>query len=152
MGWLVLLVIVVLPVIEIALFIEVTRWVGLIPTIALAIAVAMGGMSLLRTQGLRTLLQFRTRLEGGEPPVQEVFDGACLAVAGILMLLPGFFTDILAIPLLFPQMRVALRQWLALRKSQGKSGSRKPTSAPQIIEAEYRVISEEKSEVPPGER
>ena len=81
------------PVIEIALFIEIGGWIGLWSTIGVVILTAFAGTTLLRLQGLTVLQRVQESAARNEIPVEEVFTGLCLLVAGVLLLTPGFFTD-----------------------------------------------------------
>ena len=98
------------PIIEIAVFIEVGGRLGLWPTLATIILTAMAGTALLRQQGLATLQRVHESLEANRFPMAEVFDGLCLLVAGALLLTPGFVTDAAGLLLFVPAVRVALRQ------------------------------------------
>ncbi|EPS3381072.1 TPA: FxsA family protein [Vibrio cholerae] len=93
------------PVIEIALFIQVGGVLGVWPTIALVLLTAIVGASLVRSQGLQTLLTVQQRLAQGQLPAQQILEGVMLAVAGVLLLTPGFFTDILGMLVLLPAPR-----------------------------------------------
>ena len=107
------------PVIEIILFIEVGGWIGLWPTIAIVVGTAFAGTSLLRIQGLAVLQRAQDSASRNELPVQEVFDGLCLLVAGALLLTPGFFTDALGFTLFVPLFRKVagetIWRWLSQR-------------------------------------
>ena len=98
------------PIVEIAVFIEVGGRLGLWPTLATIILTAMAGTALLRQQGLATLQRVRESLEANRFPMAEVFDGLCLLVAGALLLTPGFVTDAAGLLLFVPAVRVALRR------------------------------------------
>ena len=106
------------PVIEIALFIEVGGWIGLWSTVAIVILTAFAGTTLLRIQGLSVLQRAQESATRNELPVQEVFDGLCLLVAGVLLLTPGFFTDALGFTLFVPLFRElagrGIWRWLKL--------------------------------------
>ncbi|CAN0573132.1 unnamed protein product [Laminaria digitata] len=105
-----------IPIIEIALFIEIGGWIGLWPTLAIVIVTAFAGTTLLRLQGLAVLRRAQESTARNELPVQEVFDGLCLLIAGILLLTPGFFTDALGFLLFVPPFRrfsaLAIGRWL----------------------------------------
>jgi len=137
MPWLILLAVIALPVIEIRLFIESADLIGVVPTILVAVAAVAGGTALLRHQGLAALMRARAQLDRGEVPVAEAFDAICLALAGVLLVLPGFLTDALALPLLLPPVRARLRSWLG--RHLGVVAGKRPVQ-PQVIEADYRVI------------
>lgn len=104
------------PVIEIALFIEIGGWIGLWPTIAIVIVTAFAGTTLLRIQGLAVLKRAQESANRNELPVQEVFNGLCLLVAGVLLLTPGFFTDAIGFMLFVPLFRklagIGIWRWL----------------------------------------
>ena len=110
MGLVLLLAMIGVPIVEIAVFIEVGGRLGLWPTLATIILTAMAGTALLRQQGLATLQRVRESLEANRFPLAEVFDGLCLLVAGALLLTPGFVTDAAGLLLFVPAVRVALRQ------------------------------------------
>lgn len=144
MAWMVLVAVIALPVVEIALFIKSAQWLGLLPTIAGAIAAGAIGLALVRRQGFELLLRTRAQFDRGEVPVREVFDGLCLAVAGVLLVLPGFFSDIVAILLLLPPVRAVLRLALLSRAAPGAAPHPASKTGPQVIEAEYQVIDDHK--------
>lgn len=103
------------PVIEIALFIQVGGVLGVWPTIALVLLTAIVGASLVRSQGLQTLLTVQQRLAQGQLPAQQILEGVMLAVAGVLLLTPGFFTDILGMLVLLPAPRAYFAKQLMSR-------------------------------------
>jgi UPF0716 protein FxsA len=147
MAWMLLAAVVALPIIEIALFIKSAQWMGVLPTIALAIGAGMVGLALIRRQGLDLALRARAQLNRGEVPVQEAVDGICLAVAGGLLLLPGFFSDIVAIFLLLPPVRAMIRLWLLKHAAVRAAGA--PRQGPQVIEADYTVVEDRDPPRPP---
>jgi UPF0716 protein FxsA len=100
------------PIIEIAVFIEVGGRIGLWNTVSIVIVTAMIGTWMLRAQGLRTLESARRSMERQEFPVTELFDGICLLVAGVLLLTPGFVTDAFGFLLFMPPVRAGLRVWI----------------------------------------
>jgi len=102
-----------IPILEIAIFIEVGSRIGVFPTIALTIATAVAGTLLLRAQGLATLARARAQMDRGEMPREELFDGLCLLIAGACLLTPGFFTDAVGLLLFIPAVRRVLRQVIA---------------------------------------
>jgi UPF0716 protein FxsA len=105
MAILLLAMFIAVPIIEIALFIEIGGWIGLWPTIGIVIATAFAGTSLLRLQGLAVFRRVQESANRNELPVQEVFDGLCLLVAGVMLLTPGFFTDAVGFLLFVPIFR-----------------------------------------------
>ena len=101
------------PLLEIGVFIQVGGWIGLMPTLALVVLTAVLGTWQLRAQGLATLLRARDQVDRGALPARELFDGACLLVAGALLLTPGFVTDAVGFLLFLPPVREKLRTILA---------------------------------------
>lgn len=94
-----------LPLAEIAGFVIVGRVIGLWATLALVILTGIAGVLLLRAQGLHILRQISSEGREGRLPGKTVVDGAMIVVAGILLLLPGFVTDILGLLLFIPFVR-----------------------------------------------
>lgn len=97
-----------LPLVEIALFIVVGRAIGVLPTLALVLLAAFAGAMLLRQQGLGVLNRMRSNFSAATLPGEAVFDAMALGVAAVLLVLPGFLTDVLALLLLIPAVRHAL--------------------------------------------
>lgn len=103
-----LLLFIFVPIIEIGLFIQVGGFLGLWPTIALVLITAFAGASLVRSQGIQTLMSVQGRLQQGEMPAQQILEGVMLAVAGVLLLTPGFMTDALGMLVLLPAPRAII--------------------------------------------
>ena len=112
MGVILLLVMVGVPIVEIAVFMEVGGRIGLWPTLGVVVLTAIAGSILLRHQGLSTLFRVRESLQRGRFPVLEVFDGLCLVLAGALLLTPGFVTDAVGLLLFVPALRALARRRL----------------------------------------
>jgi UPF0716 protein FxsA len=114
-----LIVFIIVPIIEIALFIQVGGLIGLWPTLAFVVLTAIIGTVVLRYQGLQVLRQAQTSIEQSRVPVDSVMHGAVLLVAGLLLLTPGFFTDAVGFALLVPLLRlwVARVVWQRIRRS-----------------------------------
>ncbi|MEM9763931.1 MAG: FxsA family protein [Pseudomonadota bacterium] len=103
------------PLIEIGLFIEVGGFIGLWPTIGIVILTAVIGTVLLRAQGVATMRELQARLARGEDPGRTLAHGALILVAGVVLLTPGFFTDAVGFSLLIPPVRDLAITWLAKR-------------------------------------
>ena len=106
-------VLLVVPIIEIALFILIGQEIGLGWTLLGILLTAIGGTVLLRIQGFRLIERIRTEMRAGRVPGRELAHGFLLLVAGILLLTPGFFTDALGFLLFVPAVRDAI--WGALK-------------------------------------
>jgi UPF0716 protein FxsA len=98
----------IVPVVEIYLLIEVGRVIGALWTVFLVVLTAVVGVRLLKIQGISTLMRAQSKMQTGQMPAQEMFEGIGLVVAGAFLLTPGFFTDTVGFILLFPPTRVWL--------------------------------------------
>jgi UPF0716 protein FxsA len=113
MALILLAVFIGLPLLEVAVFIQVGGAIGIWPTIAATIVTALAGSLLLRAQGLAALTRARAQMDQGQLPAREMFEGLCLVLAGALLLVPGFVTDALGLLLFFPPFRELLRLLIA---------------------------------------
>ncbi len=108
-----------MPVLEMWVLIKVGGVIGAWPTIGFVLLTAAVGYALLRKQGFATLLRGQQRLQQGELPAREMVEGLVLAVAGALLLTPGFVTDILGFLGLVSPLRAALADGLLKRAVMG---------------------------------
>jgi UPF0716 protein FxsA len=93
------------PLLEIAVFILVGGQIGVAATLLLTLVTAVAGAMLLRHQGLATLRRIRAELAADRIPARQLADGAMIAAAGLLLLTPGFVTDIIGLTLFLPAIR-----------------------------------------------
>lgn len=150
-------VLIAVPIIEIALFIELGGWVGLWPTIGLVVLTAIIGGVLLRMQGFAAMARLQRSMAEGADPSGPLAHGAMILVAGLLMLTPGFFTDAVGFALLLPPVRSALIGWAGPRLAGrvlragpggpqgGRPGAKPPGWSPMegpIDDVEYTDITE----------
>ncbi len=141
---LLLLLFLIAPAIELYLMIQVGSRIGAGPTVLLVLFTAVLGGLLVRMQGLSTLNRVRRTLARGEAPALEMLEGVALALAGVLLFLPGFVTDTAGFLLLVPP----LRRWLVMRwvSAPGRrvglhatiDGEARRVGAGRIIDAESR--------------
>ena len=113
MGFVILVAFIAIPLIEIAVFIEIGGFIGLWWTLAIVVGTALGGTYMLRRQGLATLARALAHMAEGRMPLREVFDGLCLLIAGVLLLTPGFVTDLAGALLLLLPIRTMLGRLVA---------------------------------------
>lgn len=106
------LVFIVVPAIEIALFIVVGEMIGVLPTVLLVFVTAFAGVALARRQGFDTVQRLRRDLDQGRMPGEEIGNAITIVIAGLLLLTPGFFTDTLGLLLFVPAVRRGLWRWL----------------------------------------
>ncbi|AWU94876.1 FxsA family protein [Azospirillum ramasamyi] len=116
-----LLLILILPILEIVGFIQVGDWIGAGPTIGLLILSAVVGVILVRHRGLAALTRAQAAAARGETPIGTVLDGFCEVLAGILLIIPGFLTDILGLLLLIRPLRRGMGRWFLRRAGAGMS-------------------------------
>lgn len=112
-----------MPMIELALLIQVGQWVGAPRTIALVIVTGVVGAWLARQQGAQVLRRLQQDLVRGETPAPLLIDGALILVAGLLLITPGILTDgigfLLLIPVTRREIRVWMRRWLEKKLRDG---------------------------------
>ncbi len=101
---------VIVPLLELALLIEVGQMVGFLPTMALVVFTGVTGAWLARLEGLRTLWKLREDLARGRLPGQAIMDGMSILVGGALLLTPGILTDFVGFSLLLPVTRRAIQR------------------------------------------
>lgn len=147
MGALLLLAIVALPLIEIALFIAVGGAIGLLPTLLLVVVAALSGGLVLRWQGLSVLAEMRSTMGQGQLPARALADTMLIGLAGMLLFLPGFFTDIIALALLVPPVRTALYRFLGRRMKVVVATSNGTTTTTYRSHAPDRIASRETIEL-----
>ena len=140
------------PLIEIAGFVWIGPYLGVVGTLAEIILTGMLGMAIIRRQGFETLVRLRAAANAGETPLPVAVDGGVQVFAGLLLAVPGFFTDAIGLVLLIPPVRRLAVAWLLGRLA--RSGARVHVAQPgnsdrTVIETEYKVVERE---VPPDRR
>ncbi len=106
---LLVLVFVVLPIVELYVFVQTSQAIGFGSALLLLIAVSVVGVWLVRHQGVRIWNRFQQQIARGVVPSRELVDGVLVLFAGVLLLTPGFITDVLGILLLLPPVRAVVR-------------------------------------------
>ena len=101
----ILLLIILIPAIEIFLFIKIGSQIGAVTTILLIFATAVVGVYYAKYEGLNTLKAGFAQLSKNEPPAYEMISGAAIAFAALLLIIPGFATDVFGFLLIFPITR-----------------------------------------------
>ena len=141
-----LLAFIIVPIIEIGLFIKVGDFIGLWPTLLIVIFTAIIGTSLVRSQGIKVLAKLQKTFFTMQNPTEPLAHGAMILFAGALLLTPGFFTDALGIFLLFPSFRTFLMRkimvWFSVRDFA--SGAPKNANNEDVIDGVFEEISSEK--------
>lgn len=144
-----LILFILIPIIEIGLFIQVGGFIGLWPTLAIVILTAYIGTMMLRKQGTSTLARLQSNLNTGESPVDPMVHGALILVSGVLLLTPGFFTDGVGFALLIPAVRGALIKWGATKVFSSGAVVMQNASTPNsktgntVLDGEFSVLDDE---------
>jgi UPF0716 protein FxsA len=100
---------IILPIIELAVIIQVGQSIGVVNTIAALLIVSFVGAWLVKREGMGVWKRFHQQVQTGVVPGREIADGVLIMVAGALLISPGFVTDICGILLLLPPVRAAIR-------------------------------------------
>jgi UPF0716 protein FxsA len=108
-AWLLAVVFLVVPIVELAVIIQVGQAIGALETIVLLIAVSVVGSWLVKREGGGVLRRISVAVNAGRVPGRELADGALIILAGALLITPGFLSDFLGIALLLPPVRAAVR-------------------------------------------
>ena len=131
----VILIILLVPIIEIYLFIKIGSQIGAFYTISLIMITAVFGLYYAKYEGLNTLKSGVQQIVKNELPIYEIISGAALAFAALLMILPGFLTDIIGLLIIFPWTRRLFFKNISKKKQNNKKN---------FIEGEYEDIDEQK--------
>lgn len=131
------------PLIEIALFVQVGGLIGLWPTLLIVVLTAILGTTLVRSQGMAAMGNLRNSFSNLQDPTEHLAHGAMILFSGALLLTPGFFTDAVGFALLVPPVRTAVFRYLRSKvKVQGfeMHQTRQTYSHPDIIEGEFSEV------------
>jgi len=172
-GFAALLALLALPLAEIAGFVVIGGAVGLLPTLVWVVLAVLLGAALLREAPVRAVQELRAAGAGRRPgaPVRSLVDAGCRAFAGVLLIVPGFVSDAVALLLLLPPVRALLFAWIAARAARatagrpgvrvvidgqeagpgghpphgaaGPQGPRRPQGPAPVIEGEFREVDED---------
>ena len=129
-----LILIISIPIIEIYLFIKIGSQIGALPTISLIFMTAFIGVLYAKYEGFNTLKSGMSQLIKNELPIYEIVSGAALAFAALLLILPGFATDVLGLLIIFPPTRKLLL------KNISKNYSKKVKEKQDFIDGESEDI------------
>ncbi len=135
-----LLLIIGIPILEIYLFIKIGSQIGAFNTILLIFITAIVGVAYARLEGFNTLRSGISGLMKNQIPIYEMISGATLAFAAILLILPGFTTDILGILLVFPFTRKLFIKYFSKNYYKKKFNDREKN----FIDGEYKDMDDEK--------
>lgn len=135
------------PLIEIALFIQIGGAIGVWATLAIVLVTAILGSWLVRSQGAREMANLRKSFSDLQDPTEPLANGAMILFSGALLLTPGFFTDAVGFALLLPPVRAAILQWARSRVNvqsfqMGPGGPQPTRSGPddRVIDGEFEEV------------
>lgn len=146
----------IVPLIEIALFIQVGGIIGLWWTLAIVILTAALGTFLVRSQGLAVMEQLRGSFENLNDPTEPLAHGAMVLFSGALLLTPGFFTDAVGFALMVPGIRGKIYQFVRARVTVQsvqygpQSGQTKESADSSVIDADYEELEPSDQNGPSG--
>ena len=140
---------------EIFVLVKVGSFLGAWPTVALVVVTALIGSALVRSQGLQIVQQLQQRFAKGEMPGQQLIEGIMLIITGVLLVTPGFVTDLCGLLLLQPSIRGAIAKTILANVklsptamsggfSQSHSGFSKPNIDSDVIEGEFERKDDKK--------
>ncbi|HEY0721543.1 MAG TPA: FxsA family protein [Gammaproteobacteria bacterium] len=138
-----LFLILLFPIAEIFAFVEIGGLIGGWQTVLWVILAAMAGGMLLRLHGIATMRRVQSAMMRGELPARAMFDGALLFFAAILLIIPGFISDAIALLLLLPPTRWLLLRMMMRRVMPFPPGHEPNFRRPDTIEGEYRREDEQ---------
>ena len=136
----ILLLIILIPAIEIFLFIKIGSQIGAITTIFLIFATAIVGIYYARYEGLNTLKSSFSQILKNELPAYEIISGAAIAFAALLLIIPGFATDLIGFLIIFPLTRKILLKKISLNFKEKKNEKK------NYIDGEFEDIDDTDSE------
>ena len=123
-----------LPALEIFLFIKIGGQVGALNTVALIFLTAIIGVYFAKLQGIQTLKSGMVNLYQNKMPIYEIMSGASIAIAALLLIIPGFFTDLIGFLLLIPFTRRIIFSLVIKNKSQSAVNREDGTIDGEIVD------------------
>ena len=123
-----------LPALEIFLFIKIGGQVGALNTVALIFLTAIIGIYFAKLQGIQTLKSGMVNLYQNKMPINEIISGASIAIAALLLIIPGFFTDLIGFLLLIPFTRRIIFSLVLKNKSQSVVNREEGTIDGEIVD------------------
>jgi len=132
------LIVLIIPFAEIYLLLQIGGIVGVLPTILLVVFTAALGAWLLRQQGFATFQRFQASLAQGVIPAYEMIEGPIILVGGVLLLTPGFITDMIGFACLVPQWRRKIAQYVIENQMVQAGAPFQQTADKNVLEGEFR--------------
>lgn len=117
---------VILPIVEIALFIQVGGLIGVLPTLVLVLGSAVLGVAVMRRQSARAILDLQQAMQEFRDPARPMAHGALVMIAGVLLILPGLLTSAIGLLLLIPGAQALVLRWMGRRVTVASTGFQHP--------------------------
>ncbi|HEX2294223.1 MAG TPA: FxsA family protein [Actinomycetota bacterium] len=146
MGPVIFLLLLAMPIVELAVIVQVAERVGVLETLALLVGISVAGAWLLKQQGVATWRSLQATMARGQMPTKEATDGALILLGGALLLTPGFVTDLVGLVLLLPPTRALVKS--SFRKLFGAWALRRAGRAGVVYDA--TVTRERRAPRPSG--
>jgi UPF0716 protein FxsA len=125
----------IVPILEIATFVAVAETIGFWPALAGVLLMSLIGAAVMRRQGFSLLNEIRATIGHGQMPARALADAMLVGIAGVLMVIPGYLTDIVGLLLLIPPLRHWSYRLLARRMGAARGANGAPSQrAPDVIE------------------
>ena len=145
MFYILISIFVILPVAEIATFIQFGQFLGTFYTILLIFITAIIGVYLVRLQGFSTIQNIQKDIISGNAPIENIIGGLVILLSGLLLLVPGFVTDFIGFLGLLPISRKIFANFL-IKRFIGQSRSKSANKEDNIIDAEYVEVNNEEDD------
>jgi len=135
---------VIVPIVELAVFVQVAHWIGVWEALFLLLAISLLGIWLIKAQGVAVYRKGRTDMAAGKVPGRSMVDGLLIFSAGVLLLVPGFVTAIVGLLLLIPPTRVPVREYLIRRWSRNARTTIRTMTGPggSVIRADSVIVTD----------
>lgn len=135
-----------MPILEIMVFINVGEYIGLFNTIFIIIITTVAGATILKMHGLSMLAQAQENIKLNAFPMETLYNGLCIFFAGVLLIIPGFITDMIGLLILFTPIRLLLKAfmiWFIKKLTNINLAHRSsyPTPDNEVIDGDYHDIT-----------
>lgn len=133
---------VIVPIVELAVFVQVAHWIGVWEALFLLLAISVLGVWLIKAQGVSVYRKGRSDVAAGKVPGRALVDGLLIFSAGVLLLIPGFVTAMVGLLLLIPPTRVPVREYLVRRWSRNARTAVRTVRGPggTVISADSTIV------------
>jgi UPF0716 protein FxsA len=135
---------VIVPIVELAVFVQVAHWIGVWEALFLLLAISLLGVWLVKAQGVAVYRKGRTDVAAGKVPGRSMVDGLLIFSAGVLLLIPGFVTAVVGLLLLVPPTRVPVREYLIRRWTRNARTTIRTMTGPggSVISADSVIVTD----------